>query len=239
MTMLLMSRRRMLFVHLCLTTVSVSVMRSERQTHLLVRIGGGMGTKSLGSWTGNSFGKYYEEARRAPSERLADFENKDANNDPRCEGRWNPRWGPDGKETDGPHDKWTDSGKDDNETWIGEDGFSDVYKGQSSKSWKHCTSAIKRLNRKGAHGKEEFRNELDLIFKLHHQNNINFLSYCDVDNEMIIVNEYGLNGSLDGYLEDGNKRRNLTLVHRLRIWHQVMCTQVLRMPAQVTRKCKR
>ncbi|GKA13630.1 ATPase family AAA domain-containing protein 1-B-like protein [Tanacetum coccineum] len=90
-----------------------------------------------------------------------------------------------------------------------EGGFGDVYKGQSSKIWQHCTSAIKCLNRKGAQGKEEFHNE------------------------MIIVNEYGSNGSLDGYLEDTNKRRNLTWVHRLRIWHQVMCTQVLRMPAQL------
>ncbi|GKD68563.1 26S proteasome non-ATPase regulatory subunit 1 homolog A-like protein [Tanacetum coccineum] len=34
----------------------------------------------------------------------------------------------------------------------------------------------------------------------------------DVDNEMIIVNEYGINDSLDGYLEDTNKRHNLTQV---------------------------
>ncbi|GJT61897.1 retrovirus-related pol polyprotein from transposon TNT 1-94 [Tanacetum coccineum] len=42
------------------------------------------------------------------------------------------------------------------------------------------------------------------------------------DNEMIIVNEYGANGSMDGYLEDINKRRNLTWVHQLKIWHQCM-----------------
>ncbi|GJR70780.1 protein kinase, ATP binding site-containing protein [Tanacetum coccineum] len=108
-----------------------------------------------------------------------------------------------------------------NKTWIGKGGFGDVYKGKSSKSWQYCTSAIKRLNRKGAQGKEEFCIELDLIFKFHHQNNINFLGYCDVDNEMIIVNEYDANGSMDGYLEDINKRSNLTWVHQLKIWHQL------------------
>nr|GEX20361.1 26S proteasome non-ATPase regulatory subunit 1 homolog A-like [Tanacetum cinerariifolium] len=71
-----------------------------------------------------------------------------------------------------------------NETWIGEGGFDD----------------------------EEFRKELELIFKYHHENIINFLGHNDVDNEMIIVNEYGINDSLDGYLEDTNKRHNLTQV---------------------------
>nr|GEV31271.1 hypothetical protein [Tanacetum cinerariifolium] len=80
------------------------------------------GDKELGDnrkvdrWTDNSSGKYYGEARRAPSERLADSGNKDANHDPRREGRWNPRWGPDGKETDSLRDKWTDSGKDEWDT---------------------------------------------------------------------------------------------------------------------------
>ncbi|GJW09745.1 protein kinase, ATP binding site-containing protein [Tanacetum coccineum] len=103
------------------------------------------------------------------------------------------------------------------DTWIGEGGFGDVYRGQLSKSWQNCTAAIKRLNRNGGQGKEEFRNELELIFKFRHENIINFLGYCDEDNEMIIVNEYASNGSLDGYLEDTDKRRNLTWIQRLRI----------------------
>ncbi|PWA39210.1 Protein kinase, ATP binding site-containing protein [Artemisia annua] len=103
------------------------------------------------------------------------------------------------------------------ENWIGEGGFGNVYKGLPSKSWQNCTAAIKRLNRKGGQGKEEFRNELELIFKFCHQNIINFLGYCDEENEMIIINEYASNGSLDGYLEDTHKRLNLTWVQRLRI----------------------
>ncbi|GKA46277.1 AP-5 complex subunit zeta-1 [Tanacetum coccineum] len=104
-----------------------------------------------------------------------------------------------------------------NETWIGEAGFDDVYKGQSSKSWQHYITAIKCLNQKGGKGKEEICNELELIFMYHHENIINFLGHSDVDNEMIIVNEYGINDSLDGYLEDTNKRHNLTQVHSTQI----------------------
>ena len=102
---------------------------------------------------------------------------------------------------------------------IGEGGFGVVYKGQSSKSWQNCTVAIKRLNPKGRQGNVEFQNELNMMFKFHHQNIINFLGYCDGDNEMIIVNEYASNGSLEDYLADvlDKKRRSLTWVERLRI----------------------
>ncbi|PWA36258.1 protein kinase-like domain, Phloem protein 2-like protein [Artemisia annua] len=102
---------------------------------------------------------------------------------------------------------------------IGEGGFGVVYKGQSSKSWQNCTVAIKRLNPEGHQGNNEFKNELNTMFRFHHQNIINFLGFCDEDNEMIIVNEYVSNGSLEDYLADvlNKKRRSLTWVERLRI----------------------
>ncbi|PWA68998.1 serine/threonine/dual specificity protein kinase, catalytic domain-containing protein [Artemisia annua] len=80
-----------------------------------------------------------------------------------------------------------------NKTWIGKGGFGVVYKGQSSKSWQNCTVAIKRLNPKGHQGNDEFQNELNMMFRFHHHNIINFIGYCDEDNEMIIVNEYASN----------------------------------------------
>ncbi|PWA56431.1 Protein kinase, ATP binding site-containing protein [Artemisia annua] len=106
-----------------------------------------------------------------------------------------------------------------NKTWIGKGGFGVVYKGQSSKSWQNCTVAIKRLNSKGHQGKNGFQNELNMMFRFHHHNIINFIGYCDEDNEMIIVSEYASNGSLEDYLADVqmNKRRSLTWVERLRI----------------------
>ncbi|PWA50212.1 Protein kinase, ATP binding site-containing protein [Artemisia annua] len=123
---------------------------------------------------------------------------------------------------------------------IGEGGFGVVYKGQSSKSWQNCTVAIKRPNPKGHQGNNGwqnctvaikrpnpkghqgnngFQNELNMMFRFHHHNIINFIGYCDEDNEMIIVNEYASNGSLEDYLADvlDKKRRSLTWVERLRI----------------------
>ncbi|PWA40316.1 Protein kinase, ATP binding site-containing protein [Artemisia annua] len=102
---------------------------------------------------------------------------------------------------------------------IGEGGFGVVYKGKSSKSWQNCTVAIKRLNPEGRQGNNEFQNELNMMIRFHHHNIINFIGYCDEDNEMIIVNKLASNGSLAEYLEDVqmNKRRSLTWVERLRI----------------------
>ncbi|GJZ76551.1 topless-related protein 2-like protein isoform X1 [Tanacetum coccineum] len=52
------------------------------------------------------------------------------------------------------------------------------------------------------------------------------------DNEIIIVNEYGSNGSLDCYLEDTNKRRNLTWVK----WATAL-SGLLFMPANSWNQC--
>ncbi|PWA93663.1 protein kinase-like domain, Phloem protein 2-like protein [Artemisia annua] len=54
----------------------------------------------------------------------------------------------------------------------------------------------------GHKGKKEFLNELRLISRLHHQNIIPFIDYCDVGGEMILVYKYAINGSLDHHLQD-------------------------------------
>ncbi|XP_024969887.1 uncharacterized protein LOC112509262 isoform X1 [Cynara cardunculus var. scolymus] len=69
-------------------------------------------SRKVDRWADNSSGRNYGESRRAPSERWADLGNKEANHDQRRESKWNTRWGPDDKETDGMRDKWTESGKD-------------------------------------------------------------------------------------------------------------------------------
>ncbi|PWA82837.1 GYF-like protein [Artemisia annua] len=72
--------------------------------------------RKVDRWTDNPSGRYHGQTHRAPSERLADSGNKEANHDPRRESKWSSRWGPDDKETDSVHDKWTDSGKDEWDT---------------------------------------------------------------------------------------------------------------------------
>ncbi|KAI3739455.1 hypothetical protein L2E82_29859 [Cichorium intybus] len=102
-------------------------------------------------------------------------------------------------------------------TLIGDGGFGFVYKGEPSQSWQNWPVAIKRLNQGGHQGKKEFDNELKLISRFHHPNIIPFVGYCDEQDQMIIVYQYAVNGSLDRYLENRNKMRSLTWAQRLKI----------------------
>lgn len=56
--------------------------------------------------------RFSGEVRRAPSDRWNELPNRDNNFDHRRESKWNSRWGPDDKETDGWREKRTDSGRD-------------------------------------------------------------------------------------------------------------------------------
>ncbi|OMO87603.1 hypothetical protein CCACVL1_08894 [Corchorus capsularis] len=69
-------------------------------------------TRRMDRWADNLPSRHYGEARRAPSERWTDSGNRDSNHDQRRESKWNTRWGPDDKDTEGSRDKWTDSGRD-------------------------------------------------------------------------------------------------------------------------------
>ncbi|KAL7618877.1 hypothetical protein Lser_V15G03255 [Lactuca serriola] len=103
------------------------------------------------------------------------------------------------------------------ETQIGYGGFGMVYKGQLSERWGNHTVAIKRRDPQGKQGKKEFQTELELISTIHHPNIIPFIGYCDEGNEMIIVNKYANNHSLDYHLEDLTRRYWLTWEERLNI----------------------
>lgn len=76
------------------------------------------GDKDLGDirradrWMENSSTRHPGEARRVPSDRWSDSSNRDTNYDQRRESKWNTRWGPDDKETEGLREKWLDSSKD-------------------------------------------------------------------------------------------------------------------------------
>ncbi|CAH1429584.1 unnamed protein product [Lactuca virosa] len=103
------------------------------------------------------------------------------------------------------------------ETLIGDGGFGFVHIGKLSEEWNERTVAIKRLNRDGGQGNNEFRNELEMISSFHHPNIITFIGYCDEANEMIIVSEFAKNQSLDHHLQKPDKIRGLTWAQRLKI----------------------
>ncbi|GJV26296.1 protein kinase, ATP binding site-containing protein [Tanacetum coccineum] len=95
--------------------------------------------------------------------------------------------------------------------------YSKLYRGQLSESWENRTAAFKRFTGYLCDGKKEFLNELKFISNMNHENIIPFLGYCDEGEEMIMVYEYPVNGSLANYLEDPGKRSCLTWQHRLEI----------------------
>ncbi|CAI9269729.1 unnamed protein product [Lactuca saligna] len=103
------------------------------------------------------------------------------------------------------------------ERYIGGGGFGKVYKGELSERWQNRTAAFKRLAQNSYQGEHEFRNEISMISRFHHENIVSFIGYCDEVNEMIVVYEYAINGSLDHHLQDPNKRRDITWTHRLKI----------------------
>ncbi|GJY64924.1 protein kinase, ATP binding site-containing protein [Tanacetum coccineum] len=71
--------------------------------------------------------------------------------------------------------------------------YSKLYREQLSESWENRTAAFKRFTGYLCDGKKEFLNELKFISNMNH---IPFLGYCDEGEEMIMVYEYPVNGSL-------------------------------------------
>ncbi|GJZ84722.1 protein kinase, ATP binding site-containing protein [Tanacetum coccineum] len=100
---------------------------------------------------------------------------------------------------------------------IGKGGFGVVYKGKLSKRWPDLQVAIKRLNKTSHQAKTDFQNELELISRFHHQNIIHFIGYCEEGDEMLLVYEYAINGSLEDHLENPSKIGCLTWAQRLKI----------------------
>ncbi|KAF5740762.1 hypothetical protein HS088_TW11G00840 [Tripterygium wilfordii] len=60
----------------------------------------------------NSSIRHFGESRRVSSDRWTESNDRDANFDQRRESKWNTRWGPDDKETEGMREKRMDSGRD-------------------------------------------------------------------------------------------------------------------------------
>ncbi|XP_042753492.1 G-type lectin S-receptor-like serine/threonine-protein kinase At4g27290 isoform X2 [Lactuca sativa] len=99
---------------------------------------------------------------------------------------------------------------------IGEGGFGPVYKGVLEDGQE---VAVKRLSKTSHQGVDEFKNEVFYIAKLQHRNLVKLLGYCIHGNEMILIYEYMVNGSLDSFLFDETKHSMLDWPHRFGIIH--------------------
>ncbi|GFP90254.1 g-type lectin s-receptor-like serine/threonine-protein kinase at4g27290 [Phtheirospermum japonicum] len=97
---------------------------------------------------------------------------------------------------------------------LGEGGFGPVYKGRLED---RNEIAVKRLSKTSSQGVDEFKNEVICIAKLQHRNLVKLLGCCIQGEEKMLIYEYMPNKSLDLYLFDETKGKQLDWPKRLHI----------------------
>ncbi|GAB4830971.1 Cysteine-rich receptor-like protein kinase 11, variant 3 [Ancistrocladus abbreviatus] len=101
-----------------------------------------------------------------------------------------------------------------NDNKIGQGGFGAVYKGTLPNGQ---NIAVKRLSANSCQGAEQFKNEVELLAKLHHRNLVRLLGFCLVRVEKLLVYEFVPNKSLDFFLFDPEKQGQLDWSRRYKI----------------------
>ncbi|GKV42591.1 hypothetical protein SLEP1_g49974 [Rubroshorea leprosula] len=97
---------------------------------------------------------------------------------------------------------------------LGQGGFGPVYKGKLMDGQE---IAMKRLSRSSGQGFNEFKNEVKLIAKLQHRNRVRLLGCCIEGEEKLLVYEYMPNRSLDSFIFDQRRRKELNWPKRFQI----------------------
>ncbi|KAK0579377.1 hypothetical protein LWI29_025359 [Acer saccharum] len=93
-------------------------------------------------------------------------------------------------------------------------GFGEVYKGVLPNGQE---IAVKRLSKRSGQGVEEFKNEVVVVAKLQHRNLVRLQGFCLEGEEKILVYEFVPNKSLDYFLFDLEKQRQLDWNTRYKI----------------------
>ncbi|EOY28573.1 Cysteine-rich RLK 25 [Theobroma cacao] len=97
---------------------------------------------------------------------------------------------------------------------IGAGGFGSVYKGTLPDGQE---IAVKRLSTSSGQGDEEFQNEVQLVAKLQHRNLVKLYGYCLEAKERMLIYEFVPNRSLDYFIFDPEKQRQLDWPTRYKI----------------------
>ncbi|MQM09990.1 hypothetical protein Taro_042878, partial [Colocasia esculenta] len=97
---------------------------------------------------------------------------------------------------------------------LGQGGFGIVYKGVLPIGQQ---IAVKRLSSNSEQGLGELRNEVGLVAKLQHRNLVRLLGCCLGDGEKLLVYEYLPNKSLDRFLFDPSRSKQLNWERRVKI----------------------
>ncbi|XVF71248.1 hypothetical protein PTKIN_Ptkin12aG0021300 [Pterospermum kingtungense] len=87
---------------------------------------------------------------------------------------------------------------------IGRGAFGDVYKGFINASGS-TPVAIKRSSPRSKKGVLEFRTEIEMLSQLRHQNLVSLIGYCKDKDEMILVYDYMVHGTLRDHLYNTSK----------------------------------
>ncbi|XP_073040509.1 LOW QUALITY PROTEIN: leucine-rich repeat receptor protein kinase HPCA1-like [Primulina eburnea] len=87
--------------------------------------------------------------------------------------------------------KCTNNFSDSNQ--IGSGGYGKVYRGTVSSG---KVVAIKRAQEGSMQGRDEFKNEIELLSRVHHKNLVGLLGFCFEHGEQMLVYEYMANGTL-------------------------------------------
>ncbi|KAK2386115.1 G-type lectin S-receptor serine/threonine-protein kinase [Trifolium repens] len=101
---------------------------------------------------------------------------------------------------------------DDNK--IGQGGFGPVYKGVLEDG---LEIAVKRLSKTSEQGEEQFKNEVMLMAKLQHRNLVKLLGCSIYQNEKLLIYELMPNRSLDYFIFDSTRKKQLDLMKRFQI----------------------
>ncbi|PHU26584.1 hypothetical protein BC332_04916 [Capsicum chinense] len=97
---------------------------------------------------------------------------------------------------------------------LGQGGFGPVYKGKLQNGQE---IAVKRLSADSGQGDLEFKNEVLLVARLQHRNLVRLMGFCLDGTERLLVYEFVPNASLDHFLFDSVKRRQLDWERRSKI----------------------